>query len=307
MTPDAALLIAFGGPTKPDEIDPFLANVTRGRRVPAERLAVVRTQYDRIGGRSPLNDLTFRQARALEAALAAAGAPLPVAVGMRNWHPYLHETLADLAARGVRRAVGVILSPLRSEASWDRYMDDVREAAAQVTGAPAVDFAQPWSMHPRYLDAVADRARAAFDAVPAAERAGTPLVFTAHSVPIAMAQASPYVDDLTAAARAVSDRLAHPRFSIAYQSRSGNPRDPWLEPDVNDALRRLAADGAKHVVVVPLGFVVDHVEVLFDLDVQARETATAAGITLHRAGTVGDHPRFIEALADTVIRTTHDE
>ncbi|MBI2206926.1 MAG: ferrochelatase [Candidatus Rokubacteria bacterium] len=302
MNVDAVLVIAFGGPTKPEEVDEFLANVTRGRRIPPERLAVVRTQYERIGGRSPLNELTFRQARALETALAASGRPVPVAVGMRNWHPYLHEALADLAARGARRAVGVILSPLRSEASWDRYMEDVREAAGRVPGAPHVDFAAPWTTHPRFLDAVADRARGAFDEIPEAARRSTPLVFTAHSVPIAMAEASPYVDDLTTAVRAVGERLAHPRVSIAYQSRSGNPRDPWLEPDVNDVLRRLAAAGERHVVVVPLGFVVDHVEVLFDLDVQARETATAAGITLHRAATVGDHPAFIEALADTVTR-----
>ncbi|MBI1736049.1 MAG: ferrochelatase [Candidatus Rokubacteria bacterium] len=299
---DAVLLIAFGGPTAPADVRPFLDNVTRGRRVPPERLELVVRQYERIGGRSPLNDLTFAQARALEGALAAAGHPLPVHVGMRNWHPYLHETLADLAARGVRRVRGVILSPLRSEASWDRYIDDVRAAQARVASAPAVDIAPAWSGHRRYLDAVAARAAAALAEVPDAERARTPLVFTAHSIPVAMADASPYLSDLSEAARAVAERLGHPAFAVAYQSRSGNPREPWLEPDVNDVLRRLADAGEKHAVVVPLGFVVDHVEVLYDLDVRARETAAAAGIALHRAATVSDHPDFIAALAETVMR-----
>jgi ferrochelatase len=299
--PAAVLLVAFGGPTAPHEIEPFLENVTRGRRIPPERLAVVRRQYDRIGGRSPLNELTFAQARALEAALASSGRAVPVVVGMRNWRPSVHDALGDLAARGVERAVGVILSPLRSEASWDRYMEDVRTAAAGVPGAPAVEFAPAWSDLPGFRDAVADRARDAFAEIPAAGRAQTPLVFTAHSIPVAMAETSPYVADLTAAAGAVAGRLRHPRFSIAYQSRSGDPSDPWLEPDVNDVLRALAADGARRVVIVPIGFVVDHVEVLFDLDVRARETAAAAGIVMHRAATVGDHPAFITALAERVV------
>jgi ferrochelatase len=298
---DAVLLIAFGGPTAPAEVLPFLENVTRGRRVPPERLALVAKQYERIGGRSPLNELTFAQARALEAALADAGRPLPVRVGMRNWHPYLHEALATLGAEGARRVRGIIMSPLRSEASWDRYVEDVREARARVPNAPEVDVAPAWNGHPRYLDAVADRAAAVLREIPEPDRARAPLVFTAHSIPVAMADASPYLADLNAAARAVTERLAHPAFTVAYQSRSGNPRDPWLEPDIGEVLRRLAAAGERRAVVVPLGFVVDHVEVLYDLDVLARETATAAGIELHRAQTVGDHPGFIAALADAVL------
>jgi ferrochelatase len=297
---DAVLLIAFGGPTAPEHVRPFLENVTRGRRVPPERLAAVEKQYERIGGRSPLNDLTLAQARALEAMLGAAGRRLPVRVGMRNWHPYLHETLAELAARGVRRVLGIILSSLVSEASWGRYIEDVREARARVPSAPEVDFADPWSRHAGFLDAVADRTRLAFNPIPPSERAWTPLVFTAHSIPVAMAEASSYVADLSDAVHAVTERLDHPRYSIAYQSRSGHPGDPWLEPDVDEVLRRLGADGEKHAVVVPIGFVVDHVEVLYDLDVKARETADAVGLRLHRATAVNDHPKFIAALADIV-------
>jgi ferrochelatase len=163
-----------------------------------------------------------------------------------------------------------------------------------------VSFAPPWGEHSLFIDAVADRARMALSTVPEPVRRWTPLVFTAHSIPVPMAEASAYVAELTSAASAVAARLDHPRWSIAYQSRSGNPRDPWLEPDVSDVLRSLAADGERHAVVVPVGFVCDHVEVLYDLDVEAAATARAAGLTLHRATAVNDHPRFIAMLTDVV-------
>ncbi len=283
---DSVLLVAFGGPTAPHEIRPFLEIVTRGRGIPAERLEEVAHHYEQMpGGRSPLAELTFAQARGLEKALTGSGPALPVFVGMRNWHPFLHETLTEMADKGARRALAVILSPLRTEASWDRYMQDVAEARARVNGAPEVGFAPPWFENSRFVAAVADRARAALAEVPAEAQARTPLVFTAHSV---------------AAVRAVVRRLGHTRWSIAYQSRSGSPRQPWLEPDVGDALRRLAADGEHHAVVVPIGFVCDHVEVLYDLDVEARRVAAGAGLELHRAAAVNDHPEFVAMLADLV-------
>jgi ferrochelatase len=304
MPYDAVLLIAFGGPTRPEEIRPFLENVTRGRRIPPARLEDVAHHYEQMpGGRSPLNELTEAQAAALQATLKAQGMDLPVFVGMRNWHPFLHETLADMAARGHRRVVGVIMSALRCEASWDRYKDDVAGARARTPGAPEVVFGEPWFAHRGYLDAVAARARAALDDVPSVVRARTPIVFTAHSIPAAMADDSPYVSELTAIAHAVTGRLGHRRFSIAYQSRSGAPPDRWLEPDINDAIRTLAEEREPHVVVVPAGFVCDHVEVLYDLDVEARATAASAGITMHRALAVNDHPDFIATLADVVRRT----
>jgi ferrochelatase len=300
---DAVLLLAFGGPTAPDEIRPFLANVVRGRPIPPERLEEVVHHYERMpGGRSPLNDLTFAQAQALERALADAGRALPVYVGMRNWHPYLRDTLAEMAAKGVRRAVALILSALRTEASWDRYKDDVAAARARVTDAPEVVFAPPWNGHPRYLEAVTARARDALTVIAEPDRPWTPLVFTAHSVPVAMADRSMYVGELLGASHAVADRLGHRRFCIAYQSRSGSPRERWLEPDVNDVLRSLANDGERHVVVVPIGFVCDHVEVLYDLDVEARATAEAGGLAFHRALAVNDHPAFIAALADVALK-----
>jgi ferrochelatase len=298
---DAVLLIAFGGPTAPDEIRPFLANVARGRRIPPERLEEVARHYEQMpGGRSPLNDLTQAQARALQATLARDGRPLPVFVGMRNGHPSLAETLAVMAAEGRRRALGIILSVFRTDASWERYMRDVAEARAEVAGAPEVAFAPGWSGHPRFVAAVADRCRSALDMVDAAERAATPLLFTAHSIPVAMAAASPYVGDFTAAARAVAGRLRHRRWTLAYQSRSGSAREPWLSPDVAEALGALRRERAGHVVVAPIGFVCDHVEILYDLDVEARAAAAALGLTLHRAAAVNDHPEFIAMLADLV-------
>ena len=298
---DSVLLVAFGGPTAAHEIRPFLEIVARGRNIPAERLEEVAHHYEQMpGSRSPLTGLTFAQARGLEQLLARVGPALPVFVGMRNWHPFLHQTLAEMAGKGARRTLGIILSPLRTEASWERYMRDVAEARARVAGAPEVGFAPAWFEAPRFVAAVADRARAALAEIPEGARASAPLVFTAHSVPLAMAEASPYVSDLTAAARAVARRLGHARWSVAYQSRSGSPREPWLEPDIAAALRRLAADREHHAVVVPIGFVCDHVEVLYDLDVEARRVAEAAGLQFHRAAAVNDHPEFIALLADLV-------
>jgi protoporphyrin/coproporphyrin ferrochelatase len=301
---DAVLLIAFGGPSDAREIRPFLANVTRGRRIAPERLEAVAHHYEQMpGGRSPLTELTLAQARALSATLAERGAPVEVRVGMRNWHPYLHEALGTLVEHGVRRCLGIIMSSLRCEASWDRYRQDVAEALARTAGGPEVVFAPPWSTHPGFVDALVSRADDVLHEVPLAGRRWTPLIFTAHSIPVTMAEASPYVDDFTGVARAVTDRLGHARWSLAYQSRSGRPEDPWLEPDVNHVLTSLAADGERHAVIVPAGFVCDHVEVLYDLDVEAAETGRAHGLTLHRAATVGDHPAFISGLADLVLAT----
>jgi ferrochelatase len=304
MPYDGVLLIAFGGPTRPEEIRPFLEHVTRVRRIPPARLEEVAHHYEAMpGGRSPLNELTESQAAALHAALKTQAIDLPVFVGMRNWHPFLHETLADMAARGHRRVIGVIMSALRCEASWDRYQDDVAAARARTSGAPEIVFGEPWFAHRGHLDAVAARTRTALDEVPAVLRGRTPVVFTAHSIPVAMADDAPYVSELNAIAHAVAGRLGHRRVSIAYQSRSGAPTDRWLEPDVNDVIRTLADERETHVVVVPAGFVCDHVEVLYDLDVEAQATAASAGITMHRARAVNDHPDFITTLVDVVRRT----
>jgi ferrochelatase len=297
MRADAVLLLAFGGPTRPDEIRPFLENVTRGRRIPPERLESVVHHYERIGGRSPLNELTFRQAEALRRTLPE----LPIYVGMRNWAPYVADTIATMTLAGVRRAVGVILSPHANEASRERYVDTVAEAcAAAGPRAPEVVWPPTWHVHPGFVDAAADRLRAALAELPADRRDGARVLFTAHSVPAATAATSPYEREFLETARAVAAAVGVTQWQLAYQSRSGNPRDPWLEPDVNDAMRAAAAAGVRDVVAAPIGFVCDHVEVLYDLDVEARATAASLGLGFARAGTVNDHPAFIAMLADVV-------
>jgi ferrochelatase len=300
---DSALLISFGGPTKPEEIRPFLANVAAGRRIPRERIEEVAGHYELIGGSSPLNELTFLQAERLRAVLEREGTALPVFVGMRNWRPYLRETLGEMAAKGLRRALGIILSPFQTEASWDRYKGDVAEARAAVgPAAPEVVYAPPWFDHQRFIETMADRAGAALGKVPEVERQATPIIFTAHSVPGAMADASLYVEQFTTTARLVASRIGHSRWMPAYQSRSGDPADPWLEPDIAEAIKTLAAEGSRQVVVVPIGFVCDHVEILYDLDVEAKALAEGVGVRFHRALAANDHPSFIEMLADLVRR-----
>jgi len=298
---DAVLLITFGGPTSMDEVRPFLANVLRGRPVPPERIEEVVQHYEIIGGRSPLNELTQRQADALRGRLERDGLRLPVYVGMRNWHPYLRDTLADMQRDGVRRALGVILAAQQSDAGWDRYQRDVADARATLNGAaPPVDFIEGWHAHPLFIEAVADRARGALAAVSPARRAGARLIFTAHSIPTAMAAGSPYEAQLREGAALVARALGYSSYTLAYQSRSGNPREPWLEPDILTTVRELAAGGARDLLVVPLGFVCDHVEVLYDLDVEAKQVAEAAGVDFIRAPAVNDHPSFVRMLAELV-------
>jgi len=300
---DSVLLIAFGGPEKREDVRPFLDIVAAGRRIPPERLEEVAHHYELIGGRSPLNELTMRQAEGLRRALERDGKPTPVYVGMRNWHPFLHETLAEMRAGGCRRARGIILSSFQTEASWERYVADVAAARERVgAGAPEVAYAPPWCEHPRFIDAMVARAADALAEVPAPTRANALLIFTAHSVPIAMASGSPYARQLEAAALVIAGRLGHARWQVAYQSRSGAPSDPWLEPDICDALRGVKGQGIEDVVVAPIGFVCDHVEVLYDLDVEARAVAAEVGVRFHRAQTANDHPAFIAMLADLVAR-----
>jgi ferrochelatase len=295
---DAVLMIGFGGPTCADEIRPFLDNVLRGRPISRERYEEVVHHYDRLGGRSPYNDLTMQQAAALRAELEKKGVHVPVAVGMRNWKPYIADAMRTLANSGARRVLGFIMAAHRSEASFERYQANVNDARAELGGAsPEVVYPQPWHDHPLFVTAVASRAREALSRLEPPERSRARLIFTAHSIPVAMANAGPYVDQLTQSARIVAADLGIDSWQFAYQSRSGSPRDAWLEPDIKDTLRSL---DAKTAVVVPIGFLCDHVEVLYDLDIEAAQIARDAGIRMERAPTVGDHPLFIEMMASIV-------
>jgi ferrochelatase len=300
---DAVLMLAFGGPESLDEVRPFLQRVLAGRPVPPERFEEVVRHYERIGGRSPLGEITRRQAQALEAALARQGLALPVAIGMRNSAPFIADALRELHTRGCRRALGVIMAAHESEASHGRYREAVR-AARQELGehAPEVEYTAGFHDHDGFIAANAEHVRAALLRLPEAQRATAQLVFTAHSIPTAVAERSPYAQQIAQSAALVAGALGVDELLIAYQSRSGSPRDPWLEPDINALIREQAASGARALVLCPIGFVCDHVEVLYDLDVEAAETARAAGVALARAQAVNDHPAFIAALAQGVLQ-----
>jgi protoporphyrin/coproporphyrin ferrochelatase len=291
----AVILIGFGGPTAPAEVRPFLDRVLAGRPVPRNRYEAVVHHYEVLGGRSPYNDLTARQAAALRKALHRAGAGVPVVVGLRNAAPFIEDAIRDLAARGVTRALGLILAAHRCEASWERYQAEVGEARARLgAAAPAIVYPPPWHADPRFIAAVADRACDALARLAPADRDGAEMIFTAHSIPLAMAARAPYVAQLEESAALAAAALGRKQWRVGFQSRSGSPRDPWLEPDVVAILREL---NGRSAVVVPIGFLCDHVEVLYDLDVEAAAAARDAGVTMVRAATVGDHPQFIEMMA----------
>ncbi len=305
MTYQAILLIGFGGPTQSHEIRPFLDNVLRGRPVPRERIEEVAHHYELIGGRSPFNELTFRQAEGLRRLLQQEGPQLPVYVGMRHWHPLLPDVLEQMAGDGVQRAVAIVLAPHQGEASWGRYQVSVREARAALEQrlgrpAPAIDYCEPWFVHPLFIEAVADKLRCQRDKIPYGHREGTRLLFTAHSVPSRLGR--PYVEQLRESCQAVAAVLEISDWELVYQSRSGDPRDPWLEPDVCDVIEGLAGENGTSVLVAPIGFVCDHVEVLYDLDIEARQVARERKVDFYRASTVNDHPGFIRMLADVVRR-----
>jgi protoporphyrin/coproporphyrin ferrochelatase len=294
------LLIAFGGPATPEEIWPFLARVTDGISIPAQRLAEVARHYEALGGKSPLNEITFRQADALRKILSAR---LPVYVGLRNSRPFFAETLQQMHDDGVRRALGFILSSHQTEASWERYQKNIADARAEIGAqAPAVDYCDGWHDHPLFIRSWLELIQTAVATFPAATRAAIPLVFTAHSVPTPMAARSPYVEQLQTTARLIAAKLDHPRWSIAYQSRSGKPTDPWLEPDISAVIKDFAAAGIKQVVLAPIGFVCDHVEVLYDLDMEAKKFAEELGVRLTRANCPNDHPMFIRMIADVILK-----
>ncbi len=306
MPYDAVLLIAFGGPEKMDDVRPFLANVLRGRPVPPARLQAVVRHYELFDGRSPLNEITFGQAQALQRLFVQEGTQLPVYVGLRNWHPYIAETLEQMGRDGAKNAVGFILSAQQSEAGWERYKTNVEEAREKVGPlAPQVSFTPGWHNHPLFIQAVADLTKQAFSSLPVDRRGTAPLVYTAHSVPTSMPSTQEYVRQVEEGARLVAAYIGHKNWSVAYQSRSGPPQVPWLEPDIGDVLKGLAAQGARDTVVAPIGFVGDHIEVLYDLDTEARGIAARNGLNMVRARTVNAHPSFIQMMAEVVQTTLH--
>ena len=284
--------------------DPFWRMSCADRPVPPARLQEVVRHYEVFDGRSPLNEITFRQAEAVRRYLAQEGQSLPVYVGMRNWHPYIAETLEQMGRDGVKNTVGFILSAQQSEAGWARYETNVEEARERVGPlAPQVSFTAGWHNHPLFIQAVADLTKQAFSSLPADRRGAVPLVYTAHSVPTSMPSSREYVRQVEEGARLVAACIGHKNWSVAYQSRSGPSQMPWLEPDIGEVIKELAAQGARDVVVVPIGFVCDHIEVLYDLDMEARGIAERNGLNMIRTRTVNAHPHFIQMIVE-VVRAT---
>lgn len=297
---DAVLLVSFGGPEGPDDVMPFLDNVTRGRGVPSERLEEVATQYDSFGGVSPINAQNQALLAALRAELDRRGRDIPLVWGNRNWSPYIEETVRELTEAGHHRVLALATSAYSSYSACRQYLEDIERArAAAGDGAPIIDKVRPYWNHPGFVLAMVERVQAAIERVDPAERTRARLVFTAHSIPLSMASTSDYEAQLRDGAAMVSDRLdVDMGWDLVFQSRSGPPQVPWLEPDIVDHLRTIHAEGINHVVVVPIGFVSDHMEVQYDLDTQAADVAAELGLTMVRAGTVGTHPLFVRGLVD---------
>jgi protoporphyrin/coproporphyrin ferrochelatase len=302
---DAVLIVSFGGPQGRDDIRPFLANVLRGRRVTPERIEEVAHHYELFDGVSPLTELTQRQAEGLRERLAAAGHPLPVYIGMRNWHPFLTDTLKRMHADGARRAIGFIAAAHHSYSSCQQYRENVasaQEALRKEGGHVDITFVDSWFDHPQFVAANASHVREALNQLPEDVRDVARIVFTAHSIPKSMADASQYEHQLSVSCAAIAAQVGL-SWALVYQSRSGRPQDPWLEPDICDYLRREHTQGLAAAVISPVGFLCDHIEVLYDLDREAADVCASIGLPMVRAAAVNDNPLFLDMMADVVLRT----
>lgn len=298
---DAILIVSFGGPEGPDDVIPFLENVLRGKNVPRERMLEVAEHYQHFGGVSPINAQNRALIAALQAELKQHGPALPVYWGNRNWAPYLTDTVRQMADDGVKRVVAYFTSAFSSYSGCRQYRENVLAAQAAVgERAPQIDKLRVFYNHPGFIMPMIERVQTALDAIPAERRDATHLIFTAHSIPMSMASGCNYVNQLDEACRLVSNAFPNLANRLVYQSRSGPPTQPWLEPDVGDYLRELAGKGVKDVVVIPIGFISDHMEVMYDLDYEAKHIAEELGMNLVRAGTVGTHPQFVSMIRELI-------
>lgn len=306
---DGVLFVGFGGPTPGccERFSPcpgseavcFVRAIIGERAGAPARLAEVAAHYTHLGGFSPFNALTVQQACSVAALLQAQGFAVPVRVGMRYWPPYVRHVLRDMAAQGLCNLLAVILSPFQCTASWEAYQQVVAEGVAALgSQGPQVTYLAPWYTHPGFIEAIAATIQQASQALgPArAQRAG--LIYTAHAIPEAMAMGAPYTQQFAATAAAAAQRLGRQDYRLAYQSQATGTPFPWLQPDINDAIAQVQTEGYRDVIVAPIGFLCDHVEVLYDLDIQARDTALACGLTCVRAATVGTHPAFLTMLSE---------
>ena len=300
---EAVVVVSFGGPERREDVIPFLENVLRGRNVPRERLLEVAEHYYRFGGRSPINDQNRELMMALKAELAAKGPNLPVYWGNRNWHPLLAGTLREMASDGIRRALAFVTSAYGSYSGCRQYLDDIARAREEAgSAAPVVDKLRVFYNHPGFIDPMVRNVSKSLERVPAENRSSAEILFTAHSIPVSMTHGSPYVTQLEEACRLVAAAVGVKHYQLVYQSRSGPPSQPWLEPDICSYLRnRAASGGLSDVVVAPIGFTSDHLEVLYDLDTEALGVCQALGIRMQRAATVGTDPRFVGMIRELIL------
>ncbi|MDH3418989.1 MAG: ferrochelatase [Gammaproteobacteria bacterium] len=297
---DAVLVVSFGGPEGPDDVMPFLENVLEGLKLPPQAVKGIARRYQRFGGVSPINAHTRDLIAALEAELAAHSINLPVYWGNRNWHPFLNDTLAQMHADGIERAIAYITSTFGSYSGCRRYREDLYTATVNIERPPIIDKLRLGYNHPGFVQAMAERVRDALATVPAERRELAPLVFTAHSLPVSMAQHAPYEAQLTESAQLVTAALGRTHWELAYQSNNASYGEPWLEPRIEDVLVEKGKQGTTDVVVAPIGFVCDHMEVVLDLDVEAKQAAADAGVNLVRAGTVGSHPSYVAMIRELI-------
>jgi ferrochelatase len=305
---DALLILSFGGPEGMDEVMPFLENVLRGKNVPPARMRDVAYHYELFGGVSPINAQNRRLIAALKEELEANGPRLPIYWGNRNWHPLLADTLRRMADDGIRNALAFFTSAYSSYSGCRQYREDIERAQAEVGArAPRVERLRAFYNHPGFVEPLIENVRAALNQIPEESRSRAQIAFTAHSIPLSMAANCDYQAQLLETCRLVAEGVDQERWRLVFQSRSGPPAQPWLEPDICDYLVELKESGTTWVVVAPVGFVSDHMEVLYDLDTEARALSEKIGLNMIRAATVGTHPTFVKMIRELILeRTTPD-
>ena len=299
---DSILLVSFGGPEGPEDVIPFLENVLRGRNVPRSRLEEVAEHYQHFGGKSPINDQNRALISALEKLLSEKGPKLPIYFGNRNWDPLLPDTLAKMREDGCKNALAFFTSVFSSYSGCRQYRENIIAAQEAVgEGAPQVSKVRMSYNHPAFIEVMQERVKEAKNSLSEKIADEAVLIFTAHSIPVSMAKNCNYENHFAESSRLVAEAFPAQRYILAYQSRSGSPHSPWLEPDIADIIRQVHSEGARAIIVIPIGFVSDHMEVMFDLDVEAKELALELGLSFARAGTAGTHPKFVAMIRDLIL------
>ncbi|MCM3901892.1 MAG: ferrochelatase [Pyrinomonadaceae bacterium] len=305
---DALLIVSFGGPEGMADVMPFLENVLRGRNVPAERMRAVAKHYEMFSGVSPINEQNRNLIAALQEQLTLNGPRLPIYWGNRNWHPLLADAISQMAADGIKNALAFVTSAYSSYSSCRQYLENIAEARHQVgSSAPQIAKLRAFYNHPLFIGANIDCLQAAMSTIPEARRASTRIAFTAHSIPQSMSDNCQYESQLQEAGRLIASEANHAPWRLVYQSRSGPPTQPWLGPDILDYLEELKRSGATDVVIAPIGFVSDHMEIIYDLDTEARQLCDETGLNMVRASTVGTHPLFIRMIRELILERINPE